>query len=235
VGTSIAASAAGHWQTFLLWRHRQPFGVVDPMSGKDVGFFVFSLPFQLEASRLLLVLVAVAVVSAVLVYLERGALTLRPLRVTYEAQVHLGVLAAALLLALAWRFRLERYVLELGSPRRTAATRSRAPLCRRPCALARARGAVDPLVVSALACVVAPHVARRGYPRRAGFLIGVPAAVSSSLISFGSWLPALVQRFAVDPNPLSANDRSSSDRSRRRGTASGSTRSTWIRIRRPAR
>jgi hypothetical protein len=24
VATSIASSAAGHWQTFLLWRHRQP-------------------------------------------------------------------------------------------------------------------------------------------------------------------------------------------------------------------
>jgi hypothetical protein len=50
---SIAWSAARQWQTFLLWRHRQPFGVVDPMSGKDVGFFVFSLPFELLASRLL--------------------------------------------------------------------------------------------------------------------------------------------------------------------------------------
>src|SRR4051794_2907456 len=60
--TSIASSAAGHWQTFLLWRHRQPFGVVDPTSGKDVGFFVFSLPFQLEASRVLLWIVGSAAV-----------------------------------------------------------------------------------------------------------------------------------------------------------------------------
>ena len=58
-------------------------------------------------------------------------------------------------------------------------------------------------VVSALACVVAPRMARRGYRRRARLLIGVPAAgLLVALVSFGSWLPAVVQRFAVDPNPL---------------------------------
>ena len=58
-------------------------------------------------------------------------------------------------------------------------------------------------VVSALACVVAPRIARRGYRRRARWLIGVPAAgLLVALVSFGSWLPAVVQRFAVDPNPL---------------------------------
>ena len=63
-GYVIASSASRHWQTFLLWRHRQPFGVLDPLSGKDVGFFVFSLPSQLLASRLLLWLIAVAAASA---------------------------------------------------------------------------------------------------------------------------------------------------------------------------
>jgi uncharacterized membrane protein (UPF0182 family) len=170
------------------------------MSGKDVGFFVFSLPFQLEASRLLLGLIAVAVATAVLVYLERGALTLRPLRATYEAQVHLGVLASAFLLAVAWRLRLERYVLELGQPSSHgsdsfAGARYVDVHVRSP-----GLAALSILsVVLALACVVAPHIARR----RAGWVIGVPAAgLLVALISFGSWLPALVQRFAVDPNPL---------------------------------
>jgi uncharacterized membrane protein (UPF0182 family) len=202
-GTSIASSASGHWQAFLLWRHRQPFGVVDPMSGKDVGFFVFSLPFQLQASRLLLWLIAVAVVSVVLVYLERGALTLRPLRATYEAQVHLGVLAAAFLLAVVWRFRLERYGLELGQPSSGGDSFAGARFVdvhvRSP-----GLAALSILsVLSALSCVVAPRMARRGYRRRAGLVIAVPAAgLFVALVSFWSWLPAIVQRFAVDPSPL---------------------------------
>ena len=32
------------WMTFLLWRHRQPFGQTDPVFGLDVGFYVFVLP-----------------------------------------------------------------------------------------------------------------------------------------------------------------------------------------------
>ncbi len=204
VGTSIAASAARHWETFLLWRHGQPFGVLDPMSGKDVGFFVFSLPFGLLASRLLLWVIAVAAAFALLVYLERRALTLRPLRATYEAQVHLAVLAAVFLLAVAWRFRLERYVLELGQPSSTGSDSFAG--ARYVDVHVRSPGltALSILsVVLALACVAAPHIARRGYRRRARLSIGVPAAgLLVALVSFGSWLPAVVQRFAVDPNPL---------------------------------
>ncbi len=73
-GSLFASSVAGHWQTFLLWRHRQPFGVVDPIHGKDVGFFVFTLPFELMVSGLLLWLVAVATCYVALVYVHRGAL-----------------------------------------------------------------------------------------------------------------------------------------------------------------
>ena len=206
VATSMASSAAGHWQTFLLWRHRQPFGVLDPMSGKDVGFFVFSLPFQLLASRLLLWLTAVAIASAALVYRARGALTLRPLGATYEAQAHLAVLAAAFLLVVAWRLRLERYVLELGQPSSTS-TDSFAG-ARYVDVHVRSPGLVALSILSvvlALGCVVAPRLAQRGYRRRARLVIGVPAAgILVTLVSVVSWLLALVQRFAVDPNPLSS-------------------------------
>jgi excisionase family DNA binding protein len=203
-GTSIASSASRHWQTFLLWRHHQPFGVRDPMSGRDVGFFVFSLPLELLAARLLLWLIAVAIVATVLVYLERGALTLRPVRASYDAQVHLAALAAALLLVVAWRFRLERYVLELGQPS-SIGSHSFAG-ARYVDVHVRSPGLAALSILSvalALACVAAPRIARRGYRRRAGLMIGVPTAgLLVGLVSFGSWLPLVVQRFAVDPNPL---------------------------------
>src|SRR5262249_6759651 len=46
IGGLFASAVSGHWQTYLLWRHRQDFGVTDPVHGKDVGFFVFTLPFE---------------------------------------------------------------------------------------------------------------------------------------------------------------------------------------------
>src|SRR6185436_15497330 len=48
-GSSLIAailgwSSRGGWQAFLLWVHRQPFGLEDPLHHRDIGFFVFSLP-----------------------------------------------------------------------------------------------------------------------------------------------------------------------------------------------
>lgn len=202
--TFFASSGARHWQVFLLWRHAQSFGVTDPTSGKDAGFFVFSLPFELAVSKLVLWLVVVAAAAVGLVYRAHGALRLRPLRVSYEAQVHLAALAAAFLLVVAWRLRLERYVLELGQP----SPRDRDAFAgadyvdghvRSPGLAALSIVAV----VAALACVAAPRIAHSGHRRAARLSVAVPAAVLLvTLVSVGSWLPALVQRFAVDPNPV---------------------------------
>jgi uncharacterized membrane protein (UPF0182 family) len=202
--TFFAWSGARHWQAFLLWRHAQSFGVTDPISGKDVGFFVFSLPFELAVSNLVLWLIVVAAATVGLVYRAHGALRLRPLRVSYEAQVHLTALAATFLLLVAWRFRLERYVLELGQPspreRDAFAGADYVDVHVRSPGLA-ALSIIA--VVAALACVAAPRIAHSGRRRAACWSVAVPTAVLLvTLVSVGSWLPAIVQRFAVDPNPL---------------------------------
>ena len=50
--------ASAQWQEWLLFRHAQPFGDVDPVLGKDVGFYVFRLPFLEVLRGYLLALVA---------------------------------------------------------------------------------------------------------------------------------------------------------------------------------
>src|SRR3954465_11531413 len=202
--TFFASSGARHWQAFLLWRHAQSFGVTDRTSGKDAGFFVFSLPFELAASTLALWLIAVAAAAVGLVYRTHGALRLRPLGARYEAQAHLAALAAAFLLVVAWRFRLERYVLELGQP----SPRDRDAFAGADYVDVHVRSpglAVLSIiaVLAALGCLAAPHIAHRGHRRAARLSVAIPAALLLvTLVSVSSWLPALVQRFAVDPNPL---------------------------------
>ena len=97
---SSASFASAQWQDWLLFRHGQPFGETDPVLGKDVGFFVFRLPF-LEALRgYLLALVALAGVLAGAVYVLAGAIDLdlsRGARIARPARRHLAALAAALL------------------------------------------------------------------------------------------------------------------------------------------
>jgi uncharacterized protein len=203
-GGMFASAVAGHWQTFLLWWHRQPFGVVDPVHGKDVGFFVFSLPLELLVSDLLIWLVAVTSICAALVYAGCGRLDWRRRRASFGAQQHLAALAAVLLLAVAWRIHLQTYVLELqqpsaGDPDAFAGADYVDVHVRMPGLTVLTVIAI----VLAAACVVAPWVAVRRGRRSIRLLLGVPFG----LLMVGATLalvvvPALVQRFVVDPNPL---------------------------------
>ena len=45
IGVITGLGAASSWQTFLLYGNRVSFGIDDPQFGKDVGFYVFELPF----------------------------------------------------------------------------------------------------------------------------------------------------------------------------------------------
>ena len=200
----FASSTASHWQTYLLWRHRQTFGLVDPVHGRDLGFFVFTLPFAVLVSGLLLWLVAVTAVGVALVHAARGTVGVRPLRATFAAQLHLALLAGVFLLAVAWRLWLEQYLLELRQPGGDG-TRSFA-----------GEGYVDVhvrtpglevltvvAVALALVCVAVPIVARWGGARRARRMLVLPAVVVGVVAIVGmAVVPPLVQRFAVDPNQL---------------------------------
>ncbi len=200
-GNLFASTADAHWQSYLLWRHRQAFGVVDPMHGKDVGFFVFSLPFHLQVSVLLLWLLAVTAVAVVLVSRVRGTLHFRPLRASSGVKLHLAVLAAGFLLVVAWRLRLERYLLELGQPSTDDShsfagagyvdVNVRAPELTALSILA---------LVLAAACLAVPLVARTRYARLVGVRAGIVLVIAVGVA--GGLAPALVQRYVVDPNPL---------------------------------
>src|SRR5206468_8565770 len=49
--TVLAALIAGHsiadqWQTYLLAKHATGFGIADPLHHRDVGFYVFAMPWR---------------------------------------------------------------------------------------------------------------------------------------------------------------------------------------------
>jgi uncharacterized membrane protein (UPF0182 family) len=204
IGTMFASAVQGHWQTFLLWQHRQPFGVTDPIHGRDVGYFVFSLPFERLVSGTLLWLIVVAAYLVVMVYRARQAIGVRPLRATFNAQLHLAVLAAMFLLVVAWRLQLKQYTLELGqaSPHDSQSFSGAGYVdvhVRLPGLEAMTVGTV----VFALVCLAAPFVARRRSPRTVRWFLGVPVTLLVvGVAAVGGLIPALVQRYIVDPNPL---------------------------------
>lgn len=93
------------WDTWLFFLNRTPFNRPDPVLGFDVGFYVFTLPLleMLYGFSLTLLLLTLAVVVAA--HVAGGNLALDAVRgvfVAGTARRHIAILAAALLVVLAF-------------------------------------------------------------------------------------------------------------------------------------
>jgi hypothetical protein len=116
VGGSLALGvllsfAHDDWGSLLRAYMGVPFGEIEPYFELDLGFFVYWLPF--ETSLRDVALVAVLVAGAIVIFLyaltpslsrERGSLY-----VSQYVRRHLFALLAALILVLAWSYRLDAY------------------------------------------------------------------------------------------------------------------------------
>jgi uncharacterized protein len=112
VALLVGLYAAGEWNLWMAWRHAVPFGQVDPLLGRDVSFYVFTLPFMQFARGIAQGLVILAAVGAGAIYFVTGSMnTTFPasFRMTAGARRQLSLLAAAFLLLLAYGAWLRRF------------------------------------------------------------------------------------------------------------------------------
>jgi uncharacterized protein len=108
----IAASGTiGEWQNWILFRHGGNFGVKDPQFHKDIGFYVFKLPFlNFVVDWTLAILIVTLVVSIIFHYLNGGILPQRGIpRVRPAVKAHLSVLLALIALTKAVGYILQRW------------------------------------------------------------------------------------------------------------------------------
>jgi len=113
VALIAAAGTIGQWQNWILFTHGQSFGMKDPEFGKDVGFYVFKLPFlQFFVNWMIVSLIVILVFTVVFHYLNGGIRTnrARP-RVRPVVKAHLSVLLALIALAKAAGYLLAKYQL----------------------------------------------------------------------------------------------------------------------------
>jgi uncharacterized membrane protein (UPF0182 family) len=102
---------AGQWRTALQFVYRTSFGVREPVFGRDVGYYVFSLPAIELVTGVLLGLLALALFAIALpVHVARGAVTFVGLRPTIRpsSERQLTVLAALLFIVVAIRIEFVR-------------------------------------------------------------------------------------------------------------------------------
>jgi uncharacterized protein len=194
IGILSGASLAREWETVLLWLNQVPFGLEDPQFGRDLGYFVFQLPFlTLVNSWLFTTLALVIVLTAIGHYLFGG---IRPQaqgqKITPQTNVHLSILLAALVGVRAWGFVLDQYMLsysERGTVTGLSYTDVNAQLL-----------AYQLLAIIAAVCVVLflVNIRFRGWLLPAG---GVAILLVAAVVLSGVY-PAIIQRFQVDPQEL---------------------------------
>jgi uncharacterized protein len=108
----VAGSVASRWETILLWQHQVPFDptgtgkVIDPVFGRDIGFYLFQLPIlrlvQALVNGLLVASLFLAGARYVVAALRGG------FELTTRIRVHLGILGGLVLLSIAIGYQLDK-------------------------------------------------------------------------------------------------------------------------------
>ncbi len=110
-------SGSGQWRQFLLWRHREPFGTTDPYFNRDVGFFVFSLPWLHYLVDFGMAVLVLSLVAAAITHYLYGGIRLQSKgdKLSGATQVHLSVLLGLFVLLKAVDYWLDRFDLTTDS------------------------------------------------------------------------------------------------------------------------
>jgi uncharacterized membrane protein (UPF0182 family) len=184
--------AAARWDTWLAWRYGVPFGVADPILDRDVGFYVYSLPFQQFVRGMGQAFVILAALASGALYLVSGSLSSGfpgRMSMTPSARRHLSVLVAIFMLLMAWGAWLQRAEHLVQTSGLIHGASYADVYARMPAALLQIAAGV---LGAGLAVVHA--FGRRNWP--------IPAAIALyALVSIGGeGYASVVQRFSVSPN-----------------------------------
>ena len=95
----VALMSATEWRTLAQFFYQAPFGITDPVFGRDVSYYVFTLPLIASAlAYVTLILILSLGAIALPIYLARGEVSRTwPIRVGALAEVHVAVLGALIL------------------------------------------------------------------------------------------------------------------------------------------
>jgi uncharacterized membrane protein (UPF0182 family) len=192
----VGMSASTAWLDMLRFFNAAPFGVTDPVFGRDIGYYFFTLPALAGALNFVIGLTILVLFMVVPLYFIRGDVAVARRRITIEpsTQLHLGMLVAVMFVAVALNtllVRLPSLLYSTAGPLFGASYTDlvvRIPLLHASWVVAIA-GAVAVLVGARM----------RQLARNTAFAVIAYFIVAGIA---GSLIPAAVQKFVVDPNEL---------------------------------
>ena len=192
LGVIFGTIAASHWDTVLSYLSRQSFGIKDPQYGRDVGFFVFTLPAMRFVYGWLMGMAIITTLAAAALYLFRYLSTGSDVVTTRQSRVHLSFLLLSVVALFVWRYWLNRYELDL-SPNGIVFGATYTDIHARL-----------PFIYTGMALAIATSVALllTAFGRTILLPIGAAVAWVAVTVVGGIAYPASVQRFNVQPNEL---------------------------------
>ncbi|MGB9809842.1 MAG: UPF0182 family protein, partial [Caldanaerobacter sp.] len=190
----IALSVTKGWNIVQQFLHSTSFNMNDPIFHRDIGFYVFKLPFYHFIYRLLLWTIVLSFLAISGIYVLTGGVQngWKSILRFEVAKYHLSGLAAVIFLLRAWGYRLDQYMLlysERGIIYGPGYTDIHANLL-----------AYKILFVLTLGCaaVILINLLLSRF-RLVFYAIGFLIA---GIIVFGNIYPAAVQKFIVVPNEM---------------------------------
>lgn len=193
---SSGRSMATHWSELALWLHQVPYGLKDPQFGKDVSFFLFTLPALRTITDWLTGTLVLTLLATAAVHLVTGGIRPWARLKGFDPHVkaHLSVIAGLIVALQAYRYHLAVYALDLSARGQVTGASYTDVHAQLP--------ALRILIVIALLCGVAliANIRFRGW-RLPAMAFGVWIGAT---VLIGGVYPALVQQFRVEPNEVAA-------------------------------
>ena len=99
----MGTGASSAWEELLLYFNQQPFGMTDPIFGRDVSFFLFTLPIWQFLRGWLMTAFVITLIATALA----SGIGWRGWGAPAPVRAHLSCLGALVLLLIAWQYRLD--------------------------------------------------------------------------------------------------------------------------------
>jgi len=185
-------SEGSNWEKILIYLNRTSFGITDPIFNRDIGFYMFSLPFwEFVRNWLSFVLTFITIIVGVIYVLKKAVkYEYKKIFIETPVKVHLSLLIGTILILKSWQYWINAYKI-LYSTRGVifgaGYTEIHANLL-----------ALRVLMVLALACAVLFFVTARKQGMKLP-LLGLAVLIGVSILLVGVY-PEIIQRAVVLPN-----------------------------------
>jgi uncharacterized membrane protein (UPF0182 family) len=194
LGFIIGTGESSQWEKVWRWIHSVDFNETDPIFGKDISFYFFSLPLWRDVVYIGLALCFAALIGIVALYYFKGILSWRKVKEgggLGRPAVHISLLAAMIFVLLAFSAYLNRYELLFGAydifyGAGYADIHARMPML---------------TLLAAASFIAAALWLVSAFSGR--LRIGLAAvALYIAVMFLGGIYPSIIQKFFVDPNEL---------------------------------